>query len=613
MAVAGKITINLEAQVARLQADMNKASSILKRADSDFRRIGKAAGGAIIGAFSVQSIASIASFSAETERLKSRFQAFTGSALEAENAMSRVDQTANRLGTNADHLKESFLAFAGAAKGSGIEASQAEMLFNSLSDSMVRAGFSSENIRSSFDALQKMFLKGTIAGKDLRSEVFQQMPQALDALSQAFGMTNEEFIKLIDSSDVMAKDLLPELTQAMADLTKNASIDSTVKEFERFKNTLDDIQESAVKAFNSVVSLFSAGAKEIANSGAGKAFSGGISEIGKFFSGPSQAVPTQDELTRSMIANEAKAQEERKAVQVAERRARIPSIFKPKKAESVGRSSISQEESAEVKKQREQAELAKQILDEMNRLYEDHERTVAMTTERVKRSIETPQQALEAYSQELNMLRDEGRITLEQHAEAVKEASDQIYGTITSQRSLWEQNTSLIRSWGDQFTDTFVDGITKGKFAFKDFANSILNDLLRISIQRSITQPLMESLLGDSKKGGGLLSGLFGGKRASGGSVSPSKAYLVGEKGPELFSPASSGSIIPNSKLGGGVNVSVNVINQSKSNVQVQENSTSDGGKSLMIMVSDMVNESLRKGMLDTAMRTSYGIARRGR
>jgi len=53
----------------------------------------------------------------------------------------------------------------------------------------------------------------------------------------------------------------------------------------------------------------------------------------------------------------------------------------------------------------------------------------------------------------------------------------------------------------------------------------------------------------------------FGGARASGGPVQSGKTFLVGEKGPELFTPSSSGNIIPNNKLsngGGGVTVVVN-------------------------------------------------------
>ena len=51
---------------------------------------------------------------------------------------------------------------------------------------------------------------------------------------------------------------------------------------------------------------------------------------------------------------------------------------------------------------------------------------------------------------------------------------------------------------------------------------------------------------------------ILAGKRAAGGPVSDGSAYLVGERGPEIFVPGSSGNIVPNSSLGGAtINVMV--------------------------------------------------------
>ncbi len=52
---------------------------------------------------------------------------------------------------------------------------------------------------------------------------------------------------------------------------------------------------------------------------------------------------------------------------------------------------------------------------------------------------------------------------------------------------------------------------------------------------------------------GGILGKLFGGFRADGGDVDPGHAYMVGERGPEIWTPPSRGNIIPNNKLGGAV------------------------------------------------------------
>lgn len=49
----------------------------------------------------------------------------------------------------------------------------------------------------------------------------------------------------------------------------------------------------------------------------------------------------------------------------------------------------------------------------------------------------------------------------------------------------------------------------------------------------------------------------LGGKRALGGAVSPSSAYLVGERGPELFIPSTAGSISPNFGGGSVINITM--------------------------------------------------------
>jgi len=48
-------------------------------------------------------------------------------------------------------------------------------------------------------------------------------------------------------------------------------------------------------------------------------------------------------------------------------------------------------------------------------------------------------------------------------------------------------------------------------------------------------------------------------RRAMGGPVAPGGSYLVGERGPELFTPSTSGNITPNGAMGGGATINVTV------------------------------------------------------
>ena len=84
--------------------------------------------------------------------------------------------------------------------------------------------------------------------------------------------------------------------------------------------------------------------------------------------------------------------------------------------------------------------------------------------------------------------------------------------------------------------DTFVK---TGKFKFKDFALSIIRDLIMIELRAKMVA-LFKTI-------GMAIFGLAGGGPATAG-----KPYIVGEKGPELFVPKSSGTVIPNGQLVGG-------------------------------------------------------------
>lgn len=111
---------------------------------------------------------------------------------------------------------------------------------------------------------------------------------------------------------------------------------------------------------------------------------------------------------------------------------------------------------------------------------------------------------------------------------------------------------------GWAFSSAFEDAILSGE-KLSDVVRGLGQDILRIAIRTAITQPIGQAI-------GGAISSMFGGfgfggGKASGGPVEGGTTYLVGEKGPELFTPGASGAITPNHKLGGAVSAGGHTFN----------------------------------------------------
>ncbi len=108
---------------------------------------------------------------------------------------------------------------------------------------------------------------------------------------------------------------------------------------------------------------------------------------------------------------------------------------------------------------------------------------------------------------------------------------------------------------GSIIAQGFEDAILSGQ-KLGEVVRSLGRDLLRLVFQKTITNPLAE----------GISAALKIPFKAMGGPVASGSPYVVGEKGPELFVPHASGTIVPNNKMGssggggsGGVTVNYNI------------------------------------------------------
>jgi hypothetical protein len=169
--------------------------------------------------------------------------------------------------------------------------------------------------------------------------------------------------------------------------------------------------------------------------------------------------------------------------------------------------------------------------------------------------VQAAEQALSSFNQEadiLNTALENGMISQQQFNQMLQQAQE-AYGVADQAAAQYSSTVdslseTLASGIGNAFGDFFnsiIDGTKSAEDAFKDMVKAILKQLVQLFIIRPIMNSIQSALGGGGGVfGAGGLFGGFGGFMASGGSVSPGTAYMVGEKGRELFVPNQSGKII---------------------------------------------------------------------
>jgi phage-related minor tail protein len=122
--------------------------------------------------------------------------------------------------------------------------------------------------------------------------------------------------------------------------------------------------------------------------------------------------------------------------------------------------------------------------------------------------------------------------------------------------------------------DAITNFATTGKFSFKDFANSILADLVRMEV-KILESKALASIFGSvfgagagalgASSGVGDVTGSTLGFAAAGGNIGG--PTIVGEAGPELFVPNQPGTVVPYGKWQGAGAPRLSIVNNNSAGV----------------------------------------------
>jgi len=246
----------------------------------------------------------------------------------------------------------------------------------------------------------------------------------------------------------------------------------------------------------------------------------------------------------------------------------------------------------------------KEAVDENGKAKEKQKTTVDNLIERIKqenKDLELLKNALaevDKIAKANGLSQAELTKALEEQIETLERTGDTANKVGEQTKTFAEQINEAIKKQGDSLANNLARSLAQGKASlgdFKSFLNQTLEDIATMIIQKRITQPFVDSILGSlggtsgagsignilgSIGSGGGMGNIFGSISSGVGSIFSSiggflglanggiarggQAYMVGERGPEMFIPNTTGQVVSNEQMGPDretiVNFNINAI-----------------------------------------------------
>lgn len=167
-------------------------------------------------------INAISTFGQQLYDINSKFQGFiatmtvvTGSVAESRKEFDFITNVANKYGVSIQSLTGTYAKLAAAGKDSALTHSDLHKIFEAMAMASNVLHLSMEETRLVFYALQQMVSKGNVTMEELRRQLAEKFPGAVNLMAEALEVPVKELERMIKSGQVAADQALPKFAEAV--------------------------------------------------------------------------------------------------------------------------------------------------------------------------------------------------------------------------------------------------------------------------------------------------------------------------------------------------------------------------------------------------------------
>lgn len=176
----------------------------------------------------------------ETNRVTTALKNVSGTMSRYADNQRYLLDLAKKYGLEINALTANYAKFTAAASISGMSMMNQRKVFESVSRACTAFGMSADDSNGVLLALSQMMSKGKISSEELRLQMGERLPVALQAMAKAAGVSVGGLDKLMKQGKLMSADVLPKFAEALNEMIPNVDTDNLETSVNRLKNAFTE-------------------------------------------------------------------------------------------------------------------------------------------------------------------------------------------------------------------------------------------------------------------------------------------------------------------------------------------------------------------------------------
>lgn len=186
----------------------------------------------------------------EFERFERVINFTSGGSTGGAKAIADIRTQANLLGTDLKAAMMGYAQFSAATRDTPLEGEATKQTFKGFSQGMGAQGLDSQRQELVFTGLSQVASKGVVSMEELRQQIGESLPGAMQIAARSMNMTVQEFNNLVASGQLLSDNFLPKFAQQMSaesSIGVAGAANSAQASINRLNNQMYELQVTAGK------------------------------------------------------------------------------------------------------------------------------------------------------------------------------------------------------------------------------------------------------------------------------------------------------------------------------------------------------------------------------